>query len=74
MKKVENKFGDYVGKDTLPIPDISKLNISVQKKDLVHVGNVSAIVDEFGEIQALTSASYFSTLLYSVSSCRGSSP
>lgn len=50
LKKPENKFGDYIGKDTqpLPIPDISKLTINVESKDLFQIGKVSAMVDEFG--------------------------
>lgn len=49
-KREENKFGDYIGKEPLPVPDLSKLNINVQPKDLLQIGRISAMVDEFGSI------------------------
>lgn len=52
-RKLENKFGDYIGKDPLPLPDISKLNINVEQKDLIQVGCISAMVDEFGKNKKL---------------------
>lgn len=46
MQTIENKFGDYVGNDPLPIPDVS----NIQAKELLLIGKISAMVDEFGKI------------------------
>lgn len=36
-------------KDLPPVPDLSTLSIHVDEKECVHMGNISAVVGEFGK-------------------------
>lgn len=56
--KKPNPMGDMAIKDLPPVPDLSTLSIHVDERECVHMGNISAVVDEFGKMMIR----YFFTL------------
>lgn len=47
-KETPLSLGELTVNDLPPVPDISNLSINVDEKECVHMGNVSGIVDQFG--------------------------